>query len=250
MIWYMNTIILYHSILALYVFSLSLSLYMYLDIYIYIHKYISLSLYIYLFVWCFSPGVRPSPRALDMPINIMYIYIYICMHICLCVYIYRDCNREMVWHISSPWVSGGFMNSLGSPRSKVAWFAPRLVGARHADRAWRPEMFAPGAAERATDCLSGFDVPLSEGGMLKFIDSSFSSANFSNLFVRAYPLVEIRQVAPCRAMQGESTSVNSTPPPSYSRHLTCTLPMAFWGPANPQHVSTYMYIYIYIYIYI
>ena len=37
--------------------------------------------------------------------------------------------------------------------------------------------------------------------------------NFSIRTFRAYPLVEIRQTVPCRAIRGDSISVNSTPPP-------------------------------------
>ena len=62
----------------------------------------------------------------------------------------------------------------------------------------------------------------SEGGMmrletlveLKFLNSSFSSSNFSIRAFRAYPLVEIEQTVPCRAIRGNSLSVNSTLPPS------------------------------------
>ena len=46
---------------------------------------------------------------------------------------------------------------------------------------------------------------------LKFFDSSFSSLNPSIRAFRAYPLVEIRQTVPCRAIRGNSISVDSTP---------------------------------------
>ena len=49
---------------------------------------------------------------------------------------------------------------------------------------------------------------------LKFIGLSFSSSNLSIRYVRAYYLVEIRQTVPCRAIRGNSISVNSTLPPS------------------------------------
>ena len=41
-----------------------------------------------------------------------------------------------------------------------------------------------------------------------------SSSNFSILVVRAYPLIEIRQTAPCQATRGKSISVSSNLPPS------------------------------------
>ena len=46
-----------------------------------------------------------------------------------------------------------------------------------------------------------------------FFNSSFSSSNFSIRVFRADPLVEIRQAVPCRAIRGDSISVNSTLPP-------------------------------------
>ena len=49
---------------------------------------------------------------------------------------------------------------------------------------------------------------------LKFINSSLSSSNFEIRAFRAYPLVEVRQTAPCRAIRGNGISVNSTLPPS------------------------------------
>ena len=42
-----------------------------------------------------------------------------------------------------------------------------------------------------------------------------SSSNLSVRAFRAYPLVEIGQAAPCRAIRGNSTSVSSNPPPSW-----------------------------------
>ena len=42
-----------------------------------------------------------------------------------------------------------------------------------------------------------------------------SSSNLLIRVVRAYPLIEIRQTAPCRAVRGNGISVNSTLPPSY-----------------------------------
>ena len=60
--------------------------------------------------------------------------------------------------------------------------------------------------------------PGSGGGMMRsetlielnFLDSSFSSSNPSIRAFRAYPLIEIRQAVPCRAVRGTSISVNST----------------------------------------
>ena len=49
---------------------------------------------------------------------------------------------------------------------------------------------------------------------LEFLSSSFSSSNFSIRAFRAYPLVEIRQTVPCRAIRGDGISVKSTLPPS------------------------------------
>ena len=57
-----------------------------------------------------------------------------------------------------------------------------------------------------------------------------SSSNFSIRASRAYPLVEVRQTVLCRAIRGDSISVNST-----------LLPL------NITYI-TYVHIYIYIYI--
>ena len=48
---------------------------------------------------------------------------------------------------------------------------------------------------------------------LKLFNSSCSSSNLSFRVVRAYPLIEIRQTVPCRAIRGNSISVNNTLPP-------------------------------------
>ena len=53
----------------------------------------------------------------------------------------------------------------------------------------------------------------SEGGMiwlqtlieLKLFNSRFSSSNFSIRVFRAYPLIDIRQTVPCRAIRGRSS---------------------------------------------
>ena len=62
----------------------------------------------------------------------------------------------------------------------------------------------------------------SEGGMirlealieLKFHNSSFSSSSFSTRASRAHPLIETRRTVPCRAIRGNSISVNGILPPS------------------------------------
>ena len=67
--------------------------------------------------------------------------------------------------------------------------------------------------------------PGPEGGMirletlieLKSLNSSFSSSNCSIRVVRAYPLVELRQTAPCRAFRGKSSD-------SRQQHLSQGLP--------------------------
>ena len=46
-----------------------------------------------------------------------------------------------------------------------------------------------------------------------------SSSNVSIRVVLAYPLIEARQTAPCRAIRGDSISVSSNPPP-----LRCRAP--------------------------
>ena len=53
---------------------------------------------------------------------------------------------------------------------------------------------------------------------LKLFNSSLSS-NFSIRAFRAYPLVEIGQTVPCRAIRGNNISVNSTLPPSYRHRI-------------------------------
>ena len=48
---------------------------------------------------------------------------------------------------------------------------------------------------------------------LKFLNSSFSNSNFSIRAFRAYPLIEIRQTVPCRAIRGSNISVSTALPP-------------------------------------
>ena len=54
---------------------------------------------------------------------------------------------------------------------------------------------------------------------LKFLNSSFSSANCSIRAFRVCPLIYIRQAAPCRAVRGNGISVNSSLPPPLLRTL-------------------------------
>ena len=57
---------------------------------------------------------------------------------------------------------------------------------------------------------------------LKFLNSSLSSSSIvflSSRAFRAYPLIEIRQTVPCRAIRGNNIPVNSTLPP-----LQCAAP--------------------------
>ena len=69
------------------------------------------------------------------------------------------------------------------------------------------------------DMISGPSVrTVRKGGCYGWRPSS--SSNCSILVVRAHPLIELRQIIPCRAIRGNRISVNSTlPPPLDSR--TC-----------------------------
>ena len=55
---------------------------------------------------------------------------------------------------------------------------------------------------------------------LEFLDSICSTSNLYIRVVRAYPLIEIRQTAPCRAIRGKSSDSRQQylsqqyPPPS------------------------------------
>ena len=57
---------------------------------------------------------------------------------------------------------------------------------------------------------------ISEGGMIRS-ETLIELSNLSNRVVRAYPLIELRQTAPRRAIRGNCISVNSALPPSYSK---------------------------------
>ena len=61
-------------------------------------------------------------------------------------------------------------------------------------------------------CSSLLVVIISEGGMIR-LEPSLSS-NFSIRSFRAYPLIEIRQTVPYRAIRADSISINSILPPS------------------------------------
>ena len=54
------------------------------------------------------------------------------------------------------------------------------------------------------------------GGMMRWKPSLSSSFSIRE-FLRAYYLIEIRQAAPCRAIRGDSISVNSTFAPLLSQ---------------------------------
>ena len=71
-----------------------------------------------------------------------------------------------------------------------------------------------GATYKATvGARCGHGALSSEGGMmrletlieLKFLNSSFSSPNVSFRAFRACPLIETRQIVPCRAIRGKSS---------------------------------------------
>ena len=81
-------------------------------------------------------------------------------------------------------------------------------------------------------------LSLSEGGMirletlieLRFLNSSFSSSNFSIRAFRACPLFEIRQTFPCRAIRGKSSDSRQqylsqqNPPHSRTNHRDAIRP--------------------------
>ena len=101
---------------------------------------------------------------------------------------------------------------------------------------------SPGGQPEA--CLrrgAGLD---SEGGTirletlieLKLFNSSFSSSNLSIRACRAYPVIEIRQAAPCRENRGKSSD-------SRQQYLSQQYP-------PPLLIYTYIYIYIHIHVYI
>ena len=68
-----------------------------------------------------------------------------------------------------------------------------------------------------------YNTYISDGGMMRLetlielnvLNSSLSSSTFPIRAFRAHPLIEIRKAAPCRAIRGNSISVNSTFPPPY-----------------------------------
>ena len=82
-----------------------------------------------------------------------------------------------------------------------------------------PRVLVPPARPQAQGLCA---CQCSEGGMIRFetlielkcLNSSFSNSNFSIRAFRAYPLIETRQMVPCRAIRGNSISVNSALPPS------------------------------------
>ena len=74
-----------------------------------------------------------------------------------------------------------------------------------------------GRASKQTAAETSYRVAkYSEGGRHGWKPSS--SLNLSIRVFRAYPLIDIRQTVPCRAIRGNSSSANSTlPPPKYPR---------------------------------
>ena len=68
--------------------------------------------------------------------------------------------------------------------------------------------------------------------------------------VRAYPLVEIGQTAPCRVIRGNSISVYSALPPLIVRmYRTILSRTQFPNMCGAQAMCNYRYIYIYVYTY-
>ena len=70
--------------------------------------------------------------------------------------------------------------------------------------------------------MGGFSTPgfhHSEGGMIRL--ERLIELNCLIRVVRAYHLGQIRQTLPCRAIRGNSISVNSTPRPPLNHHAKC-----------------------------
>ena len=69
----------------------------------------------------------------------------------------------------------------------------------------------------------------SKGGMI-WLETLIELNCLSNRSCRAYPLIEIKQTVPCRAIRGDGISVNSTLPPSYtwSKQTSLPPPMMMW----------------------
>ena len=84
---------------------------------------------------------------------------------------------------------------------------------RNEDPSRQSDRFKPMPAAICLLSMCQCIFQVSEGGMirldtlveLKFINLSFSSSNVSIRVFRAYPLIEIRQTVPCRAIRGNSS---------------------------------------------
>ena len=91
-------------------------------------------------------------------------------------------------------------------------------------------------------CAAPHAGPASEGYGWK----PSSNSNFSIRAFRACPLIEIRQTVPCRAIRGNSISVNGTLPPSYVCRTSC---IASDARVRPVSCLKCMCVCVYIYIY-
>ena len=91
-----------------------------------------------------------------------------------------------------------------------------------------------------------------EGGMIR--SETSSSSNLSSRAIRAYPLIEIRQAVPCRAIRGNSISANGTlqRPEVRGRRRGPGAAEADGRarPAGRRRAGIQSYVYIYIYMYI
>ena len=75
----------------------------------------------------------------------------------------------------------------------------------------------------------GGGVSPRKGGMMRLEALISSSSNLSIRAVRACPLTEICQTVLCRAIRGNSISVNCTIPPSYCRPRDADAVLRIWG---------------------
>ena len=80
----------------------------------------------------------------------------------------------------------------------------------------------------------------SEGGMIRLSSSDLSIRAF-----RAYPLIEIRQTVPCRAIRGDSISVICTLPPSFCLSVFLSFCLSIY---LSIHLSIYIHATIHIHI--
>ena len=124
-----------------------------------------------------------------------------------------------------PYSLSSVMYTLMSRPLVPLWFKPQAVCRlrRVCSQAYDVAQYSEGRTIRLETLIE-----------LKFLDSSFSSSNSSIRLVRAYPLIDIRQSAPGRAIRADSISVNSTLPPSY----VCTLMMMPYSSSSVRQVVT------------